>query len=144
MATQSGQCTKWTTVNGGCHGQTSEIDCIVGGINTLRPRQNGRHFADDIFKHIFYSENVWFSIEVSLKFLPKCPINNISALVQIVAWRRPGDKPLSEPLLVSLIAHTCITRSQWVNTLKAGLFHKAILSSYSCDTYQIMLFLNNI
>ena len=30
-------------------------------------------------------------------FLPKGPINNISVLVQVMAWRQPGDKPLSEP-----------------------------------------------
>ena len=38
--------------------------------NTLRPRQNGRHFADDIFKWIFLNENVWIPIEISLKFVP--------------------------------------------------------------------------
>ena len=70
-------------------------------LNTLRPRQNGRHFADDIFKGIFMNENVWIPIKISLKFVPKSPINDIPALVQIMAWRRPGDKPLSEPMLVS-------------------------------------------
>ena len=50
-------------------------------INTLRPRQNGRHFADDIFKGIFLIENVWIPIKISLKFVPKGPINNIPALV---------------------------------------------------------------
>ena len=60
--------------------------------NTLRLRQNGRHFADDIFKCIFLNENVWIPIEISLKFVPKDPINNIPALVQIMAWRQPGDK----------------------------------------------------
>ena len=68
--------------------------------NTLRPRQNGRHFADDTFKRIFVNENVGISIEFSLKFVPKVPINNIPALVQIMAWRRQGDKPLSEPMMV--------------------------------------------
>ena len=63
--------------------------------NTLSPRQNGRNFADDIFKRIFLNENVRISIEMSLKFAPKGPFNNISALVQIMAWRRTGDKPLS-------------------------------------------------
>ena len=48
--------------------------------NTLRPRQNGRHFPDDIFKCIFVNENVILSIEISLKFVPKGPINNIPAL----------------------------------------------------------------
>ena len=69
--------------------------------NTLRPRQNGQHFPDDIFKCIFLNENVWISIKISLKFVPKGPINNNPALVQIIAWRRPGDKPLSEPMMVS-------------------------------------------
>ena len=44
-----------------------------------------------------------------LKFAPRGPINNIPALVQIMAWRQPGDKPLSEPMLVSLLTHICIT-----------------------------------
>ena len=66
--------------------------------NTLRLRQNGRHFPDDIFKWIFLNENVWILIKISLKFVPQGPIKNIPALVQIMAWRRPGDKPLSEPM----------------------------------------------
>ena len=82
--------------------------------NTLRPRQNGRHFADDIFKCIFLNENVSIAVKISLKFVPKGPINNIPALVQIMAWRRPGDKPLSEPMMVSLPTHICVTRPQWV------------------------------
>ena len=52
--------------------------------NTLRPRQNGRHFTDDTFEHIFLNENVWISIEIPLKFVPKGPINNIPALVKIM------------------------------------------------------------
>ena len=85
-------------------------------INTLRPRQNGRHFADDIFKCIFLNENAWILIKISLKFVPKGSINNIPALVQIMAWRRPGDKPLFEPMLVRIPTHICVTRPQWVNT----------------------------
>ena len=49
--------------------------------NTLRPRQNGRHFADDILKCIFLNENVWIRIEISLKFVPKGPIDKFAALV---------------------------------------------------------------
>ena len=84
--------------------------------NTLRPRQNGGHFPDDIFKCIFLNENVWIPIKISLKFVPKVPINDIRALVQIMAWRRPGDKPLSETMMVSLLTHICVTRPQWVNS----------------------------
>ena len=82
--------------------------------NTLRPRQNGRHFADDTFKRIFLNEIVKISIQISLKFVPKGPINNIPALDQIMAWRRSGDKPLSEQMMVSWLTHICVTRPQWV------------------------------
>ena len=85
-------------------------------VNTLRPRQNGRHFADDTFKRIFLNENVIISIQISLKFVPKGPINNIPALVLIMAWHRLGDKPLSEAMMVSLLTHICVTRPQWVKT----------------------------
>ena len=70
--------------------------------NTLRPRQNGHPFPDDIFKRIFLNKNVWISIKISLKFVPKGPINNIPPLVQMMAWRRPGDKPLSDPMVASV------------------------------------------
>ena len=52
-------------------------------VKSLRPRPNGQHFADDILKRIFFHENAWVSIKISLKFVPKSPINNIPALVQI-------------------------------------------------------------
>ena len=61
-------------------------------INTLGPRQNGRYFPDDIFKSIFLNDNVWISIKISWKFIPKGPIYKIPAMVQIIACRRPGDK----------------------------------------------------
>ena len=104
-------------------------DCSLTSFNTLRPRQNGPLFPDDIFKRIFLNENIWISIQISLKFVPGGPMNNIPALVQIMAWRRPGDKPLSEPMMVRLPTHICVTRPQWVKftlrkhvTDNAGLF----------------------
>ena len=87
---------------------------VVRVFNTLRPRQNGRRFADDTFNRIFVNENVRISIKISLKFVPKGPINYNPALVQIMAWHRSGDKPLSEPTMVSLMMHICFTRPQWV------------------------------
>ena len=92
---------------------------LWGIINTLRLRQNGRHFADDIFKYIFSNENVWILIKFSLKFVPKGPIHIIPAFVQVMAWRHPGDKPLSEPMMVCWPTHICVTRPQWVNNLSA-------------------------
>ena len=52
------------------------------------------------------------ALKISPKFVPKVRINNIPALVQIMAWRRPGDKPLTEPMMVSLLTHICVIRHQ--------------------------------
>ena len=102
---------------------------------TLRPRQNGRRFAHDTLKRIFFNENVRISIKISLKFVPKGPNNNIPTLVQIMAWRRPGHKPLSETMLVSLPTHICVTRPQWVNTLwlrqMAAILQMTLSNSFS-------------
>ena len=61
--------------------------------------------TDNIFKCMFLNETVWIPIKISLKCVPKGPLNNIPALVQIMAWRRPGDKPLSEPMMVAFTDH---------------------------------------
>ena len=60
----------------------------------------------------FFNENVRISLKISLKFVSKGPINNILALVQIMGWRRPGNKPLSQPIMVRLQTHICITQPQ--------------------------------
>ena len=89
--------------------------------NTLRLRHDGCHFPN-IFKCIFLNENVSIAIEISQKFVLKGPVNNIPALVQIMAWHRPGDKPLSELVMVSLPTHMCITRSQCVKSSHCNSF----------------------
>ena len=102
-------------------------------VNTLRLRQNGRHFADDTFKCIFLNENVWNSFKTSLKFVPLGPINNMTALVQIMAWRRIGGKPLSETIMIRLPTHICVNLPQWVDcpacrtTLVATRFRVAVI-----------------
>ena len=58
---------------------------------TMRPRQDGRLSKEDNFKCIFSTENAAISINISLKFVPMGPINNILALVPILAWRRPTN-----------------------------------------------------
>ena len=40
-------------------------------VNILRPKQHGRYFTDDIFKSIFLNEDVWISMKISLKFVPR-------------------------------------------------------------------------
>ena len=62
--------------------------------NSLRPRQNGHHFPDDVFKWIFSIENVWILIKISPKFVSKGLITNIPALVQTrqqaIIWTNDG------------------------------------------------------
>ena len=76
-----------------------ERKCSATWFNTLRPRQNDYHFADDIFRCIFMNERICILIKISLKFVLKGPINSIPALVQVMARRQTGDKPLSEPMM---------------------------------------------
>ena len=64
-----------------------------------------------------------FSVKMSLKSVAKGRINNIPALVEIMAWRHPGDKPLSEPMTVSLLTYICITRPQCVKVLNTWRVH---------------------
>ena len=84
-------------------------------------------------------ENVWFPIKISLKFVPKGMINNIISLVQIMAWRRPGDKPLSEPMIISLPTHICIARPQWV---KKEIFLQIATSAnrqLTCSNFNVLI-----
>ena len=83
-------------------------------LNILRPRQNFRHLTDEYLNCISFNENVSVSIKISLKFVPKDRINNILALVKMMTWHRPGDKPLSEPIMVTLLTYVCVTRHQRV------------------------------
>ena len=69
-------------------------------INSSSPGQNGRHFANDIFKCIFVNEKCCILIQIWLKFVPEGPIDNKSTLVQVMECRLFGAKPLSEPMLI--------------------------------------------
>ena len=67
-----------------------KMSVILFRCQHIEAETNGQHFADDTFKRIFSNENVRISIKISLKFVPKGPINNIPALVQIMAWPAPS------------------------------------------------------
>ena len=56
--------------------------------------------ADNNFKCIFLNQNDRMLIQISLKFVPRSPIDNKLTLVQVMAWRRRGDKPLPKPMLI--------------------------------------------
>ena len=66
---------------------------------TSPPGENGYDFAEDIFRCIFMNDKFCILIKISLKFVPKGAVDNNPALVEIMAWRRIGDKPLYEPIL---------------------------------------------
>ena len=68
-------------------------------LNSSPPGQNGCQIADDIFKYIFINEKFCISIQFSMKFDPKDPIDNKQTRVQVMTCRRTGDKPLPEPIL---------------------------------------------
>ena len=111
--------------------------CILSFNTCLWPasppvlKQKG-HYVDDFLTHWGWEKmaaflQTTFSLAFSWmkmyksrltfpwKYVPKGPINNIPALVQIMAWHRTGDKPLSEPMMFSLLTHICITQPHWVN-----------------------------
>ena len=89
------------------------LSFLEWAFNTLKPPFRKRSFQ------MFFLE--WkcmiFFIKISLKFVPKGQINNISALVEVMARRRSGDRLSSEPMMVRLTTHVCVTRPQWVNYL---------------------------
>ena len=86
-------------------------------VNTMRPKHKGP-LTDDIFKWIFMNDHVWIPIKFFSSGVNEGAINNILVLVQIRAWRRPGDKPLSQPMMVNLPAHIYVTRPQSVNRVQ--------------------------
>ena len=73
-------------------------------------------------------------MEILLKFVPESPIKNIPALVQMMAWCRSGDKPLSEPMMVSLLTHACATRLQ-LDKSYTIIFHFINSQSRNHDTF---------
>ena len=75
------------------------------------------NLADDIFKCIFLIENDRISIKISLKFVPRSPIDNKPALFQVMALRRIGDKPLPDQWLPGSPTHMCGTRGRWINSV---------------------------
>ena len=126
--------------------QHMNIDCVFQGMHVTIPNfmdtaltHWGRDKMNDIsrhFKWIFVNENIWIPIKIWLKFVSKGSINNIPALVQIMAWGRPGHKPLSEPMTVNLPTHICITRPQWVKVC-INIYGVTSIHLYSWKEYDI-------
>ena len=97
------------------------------------------HWGQDtmaaIFQMTFSNALSWmkmykFRVRFHWNLFPRVGLTIFRALVQIMAWRRSGDKPLSEPVLVSLLTHICVTRPQWVNA-----WSSIVMASESCVSY---------
>ena len=88
----------------------SDVVKINAPFNTLRPKQYGRHIADNIFKCTFFNENMWHSLKFHWALF-------LSVQLTVSKHRlgsRQGDKSLSEPLVVRFPLHICVTRFQCV------------------------------
>ena len=101
-------------------------------VNTLRPIQYGWHFTNDIFKCIFLNKDIWM-INISLEFVPEDQINNIPALVQIMPWRRPDDKPLSVPMMIILLMHIYASLGLSELSWSYGITYAVIWDVPSCQ-----------
>ena len=85
-------------------------------INTSRLKPKNRRSPDDILKRIFLNESCIIVMKISLRFfVPRDPMNNIPAMVQIMAWHRKAASYYLKQWWLSLMTHICDTRPQWVN-----------------------------
>ena len=80
----------------------------------------------------FLNKNAWIFIKISLNFVPKGSINNVSTLVQTMAWCPPSDEPLSEAMMVSLLLHIWVIQPQWASML-CGQYVEDTMN-FSCNT----------
>ena len=107
------------------YGHTTQLFASVWAVNLYTPRgQNFIHFADDIFMWILLNEKFCISIQISLKFVPNGPIDNESALFQVMAWCRTGNKPLPETTRTQCTdAHIRGTRGRGLMSMNIIVYH---------------------
>ena len=84
-------------------------------VKAISPWTKWPPFANDIYRRIFMNEKFCILNPISLMFVHKGLINNKSALVQAMAWRRAGDKPLPELMLTRLTDAHMRHYGWWVN-----------------------------
>ena len=98
-------------------------------LNSSQREQNGRHFADDISKYIFFNEKFFILIRIPLKCVSMSPNDNAWELVQVMAWRRIGDKPLPEPMLTQFTdAYMRHYMGRWVKYKKNIVLFRLTMS----------------
>ena len=72
--------------------------------------KNGPHFANEIFKLNFLYEGCGTLTQISMKFVPMGPVDNILALVQKMAWRRIGAPIYIRTNYGLVYGHFCVTK----------------------------------
>ena len=101
----------WSLVRSG----TSAYPDWNSYVNSSPPEPNGRHFGRRHSQKVFLEWNGRIPIQIPLKFVPKSPIENKPALVQVMAWPLTGDDPLPEPMIIQFIdAYICGTSGRRV------------------------------
>ena len=101
----------------------------------IGPMNFGRHFTDDIFRCIFINKKCML-IKISLKIVPKCPIDNNPALFQKMAWCHTGDELLYEPTLKQSIDAYRRHKGGLVKSMincRSALFNHPVIRLYMCD-----------
>ena len=127
-------------ITGGLH---LSVTCKKHVLIWLRLRQNSHQFPDNILKGISWMKIHEIFITISLQLIPKRLIHNIPALVQIMAWCPPGDKPLSEPMILSLlthISHLNELRHSGIEVKLFALFLDRFISNYHLFVMYLILF----
>ena len=128
-----------------CHGHNKVIRSPILNINTLSPRQNGRHFADDIPKHFVLTKMLKLRFKLHWSLFPRVWLTiNIPALLQIMAWRWSGDKLLSEPLVVKLTMGICVTRPQLITVKHLNISFQNVISFPNIDPYSCNMSVRNL
>ena len=93
----------------------NSIGWLYAHFNTLRQKQNGRHFLDDFSNAFSWKKIYEFQLRFNF-FRSLClRVQLLTFRHRLRQWLGAGDRPLSGPMLVSLPTHICITRLQWVN-----------------------------
>ena len=116
-------------------------------LNTLRPRQNDHRFADDTFKRIFLNENVRISIKISLKFVPKGPINNTS---DAPCWNTGFTKYAKKASIATTREQSVIVTTQllatgsWIDDVTIGQHFESFGAVTGCVDLRQLSHMNHI
>ena len=86
-------------------------------INTFGWRKSWHQSADEILKCFFINEKYHIFIQISLRFIPKGPINNMPSMVQIMPWRHSDDNQLSDDSVVYWYIYIWNTQPWRIHTL---------------------------